>query len=450
MRLKLVPDPRLYAWVWEFLKNCTAGRARENTARKLRLCLYSQAQLREVTAREGLSYDGIARGLLYLYRDQASLDRGTSNMFVLTENGLPLQTLDRAETIALEPALAGFGANVVGSIYCPSDESGDAHIFTRLIYERCLQMGVAFKFDVDVKAIAAGADTVDHIETAQGRLVADRYVLAMGSHSPLLARKLGYRLPVYPVKGVFGDLPDRAARKSARCRRHRRGQSHRLGPFGRPSPLHRDGGIRRLRHGASAERLHPHAAGREGTVPGGGRLFAAEPLGRAAADDAERHAPGRGDPPPQPVPQHRTRTLRLDDVMWNGAPSGRRHAGTDARTRHGGTQRPLRGRRPTFDSTRNLAATRPEWKAPATAAGPDSAFVDAGGGIDDLLHDLGAGTIPLVFVRDGRCRPGVFGRSQRISYRRIPIRSSDTSGQGWLDPRPQSHASDPDEQPSWL
>lgn len=207
LRLKLVPDPRLYAWGWEFLKNCTAGRARANTARKLRLCLYSQAQLQEVTAREGLSYDGIAKGLLYLYRDQASLDRGTSNMSVLTENGLPLQTLDRAETIALEPALADSGFNVVGSIYCPSDESGDAHIFTRLIYERCLQMGVTFNFDVDVKAIAAGADTVDHIETTKGRLVADRYVLAMGSHSPLLARKLGYRLPVYPVKGYSVTFP---------------------------------------------------------------------------------------------------------------------------------------------------------------------------------------------------------------------------------------------------
>jgi len=207
LRLKLVPDPRLYAWGWEFLKNCTAARSRENTARKLRLCLYSQAQLQEVTARERLSYDGIAKGLLYLYRDQASLDRGTSTMSVLTENGLPLQTLDRAATIALEPALAGSGANVVGSIYCPSDESGDAHTFTRLIYERCLQMGVAFNFDVEVKAITAGADKVDHIETAQGRLVADRYVLAMGSHSPLLARKLGYRLPVYPVKGYSVTFP---------------------------------------------------------------------------------------------------------------------------------------------------------------------------------------------------------------------------------------------------
>lgn len=207
LRLKLVPEPRLYAWGWEFLKNCTAARSRENTARKLRLCLYSQAQLHEVAAREGLSYDGIAKGLLYLYRDQASLDRGTSTMSVLTENGLPLQTLDRAETIALEPALAGSGANVVGSIYCPTDESGDAHIFTRLIYERCLQMDVAFKFDVDVTAIAAGADKVEHIETSQGRLVADRYVLAMGSHSPLLARKLGYRLPVYPVKGYSVTFP---------------------------------------------------------------------------------------------------------------------------------------------------------------------------------------------------------------------------------------------------
>ena len=40
-----------------------------------------------------------------------------------------------------------------------------------------------------------------------GELRADAYVLALGSYSPLLARPLGIRLPVYPVKGYSITVP---------------------------------------------------------------------------------------------------------------------------------------------------------------------------------------------------------------------------------------------------
>jgi glycine/D-amino acid oxidase-like deaminating enzyme len=45
------------------------------------------------------------------------------------------------------------------------------------------------------------------VETTGGRMSADCYVLALGSYSPQLARRLGYRLPVYPVKGYSMTFP---------------------------------------------------------------------------------------------------------------------------------------------------------------------------------------------------------------------------------------------------
>jgi D-amino-acid dehydrogenase len=207
LRLKLIPDRRLYAWGWEFLKNCTAERSRLNTARKLRLALYSQDQLKSVTAKEGLTYDQISKGLLYLYRDQVSLDLGVKNMSVLIENGLKLEVLDRATTIALEPALSSSGETLAGAIFCPTDESGDAHIFTMRLYERCLELGVRFEFDTIIKTIGAAGDMIEHVETSRGRIAAERFVLALGCYSPGLVRHLGYNLPVYPVKGYSATYP---------------------------------------------------------------------------------------------------------------------------------------------------------------------------------------------------------------------------------------------------
>ncbi|MGB5833175.1 MAG: FAD-dependent oxidoreductase, partial [Thiohalocapsa sp.] len=45
------------------------------------------------------------------------------------------------------------------------------------------------------------------VDTAQGRITGDAFVLALGSHSPALLRPLGIDLPLYPVKGYSLTLP---------------------------------------------------------------------------------------------------------------------------------------------------------------------------------------------------------------------------------------------------
>lgn len=207
LRLKLNADWRMWAWCWLFLRNCTVERSRLNTSRKVRLCRYSQQLLQQTTQDERLTYDRISRGLLYLYRDPASFERGVSNMSILADSGLPLLTLDRHAVIAREPALAASASGIEGAIYCPSDESGDAHLFTRELERRCRELGVEFQLGTTIHEVRASADRIDYVDTSRGRVSGDRYVLALGSYSPFLARRLGYRLPIYPVKGYSVTLP---------------------------------------------------------------------------------------------------------------------------------------------------------------------------------------------------------------------------------------------------
>jgi D-amino-acid dehydrogenase len=207
LKFKLLPDWRLYAWGLRFLRNCTEARAYLNTSRKVRLCLYSQAQLQAVTRDEGLSYGQTSKGLLYLHREQASLDRAAAAMAVLEDNGLRLVVLDARAVMAKEPAL-GIPPNcLAGAIYCPSDGSGDAHLFTRELYGRCLALGVRFRFNTDVRGICTEGDEVTHVDTTDGPIPGDGFVVATGAYSPALARAIGYRLPIYPVKGYSMTLP---------------------------------------------------------------------------------------------------------------------------------------------------------------------------------------------------------------------------------------------------
>jgi D-amino-acid dehydrogenase len=114
--------------------------------------------------------------------------------------------LDRAATLAVEPALQHTSAALAGAVHFPDDETGDAHQFTRALATVAARNGVTFRYATTVTALVPRADCIAHVLTDRGDLSADAYVLAAGSYSPLLARPLGLRLPVYPVKGYSVTL----------------------------------------------------------------------------------------------------------------------------------------------------------------------------------------------------------------------------------------------------
>lgn len=96
----------MWRWGLKFLANCTAEKARINTERKARLCLYSQRKLREVADETGIDYHATRKGALFLYREQDALERAAGRIRILQDNGMDLRTLDAAATVAVEPALA--------------------------------------------------------------------------------------------------------------------------------------------------------------------------------------------------------------------------------------------------------------------------------------------------------------------------------------------------------
>jgi D-amino-acid dehydrogenase len=106
LRVKLSADPRLWSYFLKFLGQCTATRARINTERKLRLCRFSLEELKAVVAETGVAYDGRDGGLLYFYRSQESFERGAANCRILIDNGQPLEIVDRARAVEIDPALA--------------------------------------------------------------------------------------------------------------------------------------------------------------------------------------------------------------------------------------------------------------------------------------------------------------------------------------------------------
>lgn len=201
-------DPKLYLWSLKFLKNCTAERTRTNTKRKVRLCRYSQDRLMQVAADTGVAFDGLEGGLLYLYRKPESFDRGTRNTRVLTEEGLELRPISADEAVKLDPSLAPARDKFAGAIFCPSDGSGDARMFTRNLADYCAtQLGVTFLYNTEITDLETKGDRISGVLTPTGRIDGDEFVLCLGVFAPRFARRLGVPLPIYPIKGYSVTMP---------------------------------------------------------------------------------------------------------------------------------------------------------------------------------------------------------------------------------------------------
>ena len=203
---------RQWAWMWRFLLQCSAERARINTLRKLRLCLYSVECLDAVVEDTGVEFDRLSAGNFYLYRSQRTFDAGVVHTAILRENGLPLQILNRDELAVLEPALEPVKHKIAGALHSPRDQSGDARAFSQNLAAWCAErLGVEFRYGTRIRRIEVGAERIARVHCDDGPLRADLYVLALGCASPFIAGSIGVRLPIYPVKGYSLTVPSGGA-----------------------------------------------------------------------------------------------------------------------------------------------------------------------------------------------------------------------------------------------
>jgi D-amino-acid dehydrogenase len=208
IRVRLAPDPHLYTWGLRFLRECTPTRARRNTLVKLRLCQYSQRVMSDLVRAEGLEYDAVAKGALYLYRDPALLEAGIKKMALLAEHGQKQEILDARGVAKLDPVFEPVEGKIAGAIRDLGDSSGDSRLFTERLGALCRdRLGVIVKLGARVTALRSGGDRIDAVVTTDGPLTADHYVLALGVGSPIVARTAGLNLPIYPAKGYSSTFP---------------------------------------------------------------------------------------------------------------------------------------------------------------------------------------------------------------------------------------------------
>jgi len=205
-------DPQQWRWGLSFLGQCTTAAFERNVAQLVALGAYSHASLKSLVAQTGIEYERLERGILHFFSSEADFEAGAAGAEVMRHHGVDRRVLNRDEVLKIEPSLKSFGPQIHGGTFTPSDESGDACIFTQKLAQLCAARGATFLYGQNIESLQRSGERITGVRIAsvdggvQRELKADAFVAAMGAFTAALLRPLGESLNIYPAKGYSATL----------------------------------------------------------------------------------------------------------------------------------------------------------------------------------------------------------------------------------------------------
>lgn len=197
-----------WQWLTRFLRACNRTRAQQTTIALLQLAFLSRDRLHGLQQQVPLSFHHKTTGKLVMYTDPAGLAAAQRQVDFQSQYGCEQQVIDAARCIEIEPALAHAQRDWAGGVYTPSEEAGDCAAFCKeLVNSMSASSQFHFMPGTRISSVSLEAGKMRAIVTNQGNIDADAFVLALGSDSAQFARRLGFYLPVYPLKGYSITVP---------------------------------------------------------------------------------------------------------------------------------------------------------------------------------------------------------------------------------------------------
>lgn len=210
-------DRAQWRWCLEFLGQCNDAAFERNVAQIVALGAYSHQAHQALVRSLGLEFHRLERGIAHFFCDQASFDAAGHAVELMRRHGVQRRLVSREELLQIEPAFRSYAAHISGGTYTPTDESGDARLFTQQLARHCAQQGAQMLFGHEVLQLQASGGAIKSVavracqQRARGEkdpqnspiqhLRADAVVVACGSYSAPLLRSVGLRVPIYPGKG---------------------------------------------------------------------------------------------------------------------------------------------------------------------------------------------------------------------------------------------------------
>jgi D-amino-acid dehydrogenase len=189
-------------WAWAFNRSCNIKHVNKAIPLIKDIALLSQELYDEIKLTENFKFHYEKKGLFMLCKTEMMLEEEIKVAEIAKNEGLDVKILTANEVKELEPNVQ---MDVIGASYFKCDSHSTPQEFMEDMKTYLQSNGVKFYKNEKVEDLDFKNNLINTVITKKQRLYADEIVLAAGSWSHLISKKIGLKILLQPGKGYRID-----------------------------------------------------------------------------------------------------------------------------------------------------------------------------------------------------------------------------------------------------
>lgn len=191
-------DPEVISWGLKFKAASTQKRVDAALPVMNALTVQSKRLYEEIISDENLDEGYVNKGLLLLCKTKHVLEEEAEVAHLAQRFGLKTEVLTPQEAMSMDP---GIEFDIEGATYFEEDACMTPHVFMRSFRKLLEEKGVDIKYEKEVTGIEYENDSIRSLLIGEDEIEADEYIIAAGTWTGDLLKKLNIKLPLQPGKG---------------------------------------------------------------------------------------------------------------------------------------------------------------------------------------------------------------------------------------------------------
>ena len=191
-------DKDFLQWAWAFKRSATKKKVAQSIPVIKDINILSRELYIAMKSSGDLDFHYEHKGLLMAYKHDKAGEQEWEVGKKAIQLGLKVENLTAKEVEALEPKA---NLNIKGAVYFHSDAHMTPGGFMKNMLSYLRENGVTILAEEEVKDIIISNNSIKKVVTNKQEITADEFVMAAGSWSPIISKKLGIKMLLQPGKG---------------------------------------------------------------------------------------------------------------------------------------------------------------------------------------------------------------------------------------------------------
>ena len=188
----------LYKWLFAFAKSSTTKHVNKSIPLIKEVIMFSQKLYDEIKQKDNFNFHYEKKGLLMLCKTQEYIDEESRVVDIAIENGLIAKMITKEDLKIIEPNIE---IDAIGASYYNCDSHSTPNEFMCNMKNYLIKNGVKLIKNTEVTDINIKKGIINNLMSHDKKIYADQFVLAAGSWSSLLSKRLGLKLLLQSGKG---------------------------------------------------------------------------------------------------------------------------------------------------------------------------------------------------------------------------------------------------------